>query len=87
MPFHNGQVLLTPGAAWMTLHTLEPRILALLELDRVPVASFATAAGIDRYLAAADQAAAELARLYGRPVRFVHPLPRRGPRRSRRGPS
>jgi hypothetical protein len=78
VPFHNGQVLLTPAAAWVTLHTLEPRILALLKLDRVPVASFATAAGIDRYLAAADQAAAELARLYGRPVRFVHPLPRRG---------
>ncbi|MFL6236391.1 MAG: hypothetical protein ACJ76N_24880 [Thermoanaerobaculia bacterium] len=78
VPFHNGQVLLTPDAAWITLHALEPRILALLGVDRVPVASFATAAGIDRYLAAADQAAGELAKLYGRPVRFVHPLPRRG---------
>jgi hypothetical protein len=78
VPFHNGQVLLTPDAAWVTLHTLEPRVLALLKLDRVPVASFATADGIDRYLTAADEAAAELARLYGRPVRFVHPLPRRG---------
>ncbi len=78
VPFHNGQVLLTPDAAWITLHALEPRILAILKLDRVPVASFATAAGIDRYLIAADQAAGELARLYGRPVRFVHPLPRQG---------
>ncbi len=78
VPFHNGQVLLTPTAAWITLHTLEPRILTLLKVDRVPVASFAEAAGIDRYLAAADQAATELAQLYGRPVRFVHPLPRRG---------
>ncbi|HET9208935.1 MAG TPA: hypothetical protein VFR03_00980 [Thermoanaerobaculia bacterium] len=78
VPFHNGQVLLTPDAAWITLHALEPRVLALLKLDRVPVASFSTAAGIDRYLAAADRAAGELARLYGRPVRFVHPLPRRG---------
>ncbi len=78
VPFHNGQVLLTPDAAWITLHALEPRILAILGVDRVPVASFATAAGIDRYLAAADQAAGELARLYSRPVRFVHPLPRRG---------
>ncbi len=75
VPFHNGQVLLTPAAAWVTLHALEPRILALLKLDRVPVASFATAAGIDAYLAAADRAATELAQLYGRPVRFVHPLP------------
>jgi hypothetical protein len=78
VPFHNGQVLLTPSVAWITLHTLEPRILTLLKLDRVPVASFAEGTGIDRYLAAADQAATELARLYGRPVRFVHPLPRRG---------
>ncbi len=78
VPFHNGQVLLTPDAAWITLHALEPRILALLGVGRVPVASFATAAGIDRYLAAADRAAEELAHLYGRPVRFVHSLPRQG---------
>ncbi|HSS49363.1 MAG TPA: hypothetical protein VLX28_10485 [Thermoanaerobaculia bacterium] len=78
VPFHNGQVLLTKDAAWLTLHTLEPRILALLGTDKVPVESFATAEGLDRYLAAADQAAAELGTLYGRPVRFVHPLPRSG---------
>jgi hypothetical protein len=78
VPFHNGQVLLTRDAAWVTLHTLEPRILALLHVDRVPVASFATAAGIDGYLGAADRAAAELSRLYDRPVRFVHPTPRQG---------
>ncbi len=75
VPFHNGQVLLTRDAAWISIHTLEPRILAVLGIDRVPVESFATAAGIDRYFAAARQAAAELAVLYGRPVRFVHPLP------------
>ncbi len=78
VPFHNGQVLLTRGAAWMTLHALEPRILAILGASRVPVESFATAEGIGRYLAAADQAAGELSSLYGRPVRFVHPLPRSG---------
>ncbi len=75
VPFHNGQVLLTRDAAWITLHTLEPRILALLGVDRVPVPSFATAAGISSYVAAARRAAAELAAMYGRPVRFVHPLP------------
>ena len=75
VPFHNGQVLLTRAAAWISIHSLEPRILALLGSDRVPVESFATAAGIERYFAAARQAAAELANLYGRPVRFVHPLP------------
>jgi hypothetical protein len=78
VPFHNGQVLLTRAAAWISIHSLEPRILALLRIDRVPVESFATAAGIERYFAAARQAAAELANLYGRPVRFVHPLPPEG---------
>ncbi|HYX25553.1 MAG TPA: hypothetical protein VFC23_15490, partial [Thermoanaerobaculia bacterium] len=78
IPFHNGQVLLTKDAAWLTLHALEPRILAILGVDRVPVESFGTTEGIDRYLAAADQAAGELAALYGRPVRFVHPLPSSG---------
>lgn len=77
-PFHNGQVLLTRDAAWMTIHALEPRVLALLGIERVPVESFATAEGIDRYLAAADRAAGELSALYGRPVRFIHPLPRSG---------
>jgi hypothetical protein len=75
VPFHNGQVLLAPGAAWISLHTLEPRILGMLKLDRVPVASFATAAGTATYLAAAERARAELEGLYGRPVRWVHPVP------------
>ncbi|HEV8580193.1 MAG TPA: hypothetical protein VGX68_14065 [Thermoanaerobaculia bacterium] len=75
VPFHNGQVLLARDAAWVTLHTLEPRILALLGTGRVPVESFSTTEGIDRYLAAAQRAAGELSSLYARPVRFVHPLP------------
>lgn len=75
VPFHNGQVLLGREAAWVSLHSLEPRILALLGLARVPVESFDGSAGIGRYVEAAQRAAAELARLYGRPVRFVHPLP------------
>jgi hypothetical protein len=75
VPFHNGQVLLQHDAAWISVHTLEPRALALLGLERVPVESFATEAGIERYFAAVQRAAAELAELYGRPVRFVHPLP------------
>ncbi len=79
VPFHNGQVLLAGGAAWVSLHSLEPRILELMRLPRVPVESFREAAGIDRYLAAARRAAVELEGLYGRPVRFVHPLPESGP--------
>ncbi len=75
VPFHNGQVLLAGGAAWISLHSVELRTLALLGLDRVPVESFATAAGIERYFAAAARAAAELGKLLGSPVRFVHPLP------------
>jgi len=75
VPFHNGQVLLLHDAAWISVHTLELRALALLGLARVPVESFAAEAGIQRYFAAVQRAAAELAELYGRPVRFVHPLP------------
>ncbi|HEX6862801.1 MAG TPA: hypothetical protein VF414_08300 [Thermoanaerobaculia bacterium] len=74
VPFHNGQVLLTRDAAWITLHALEPHILSSLKLDRVPVETFADAKGIDRYVTAAEKAARELESLYGRPVRFVHPL-------------
>lgn len=75
VPFHNGQVLLTRDAAWVTLHALEPAILARLALARVPVESFAKPEGINRYVAAANEAARELGTLYGRTVRFVHPLP------------
>jgi hypothetical protein len=78
VPFHNGQVLLTRDAAWATLHTFEPRALQLLGVDRVPVATFDTAAGIAAYVGAVRRAADELAVLYGRPVRFVHPLPGAG---------
>lgn len=78
VPFHNGQVLLTREAAWISLHSQEPRILSLLRLARVPVESFSRPHGIDRYLEAVTTAAEELANLYGRPVRFVHPLPRAG---------
>jgi len=85
VPFHNGQVLLTSGAAWVTLHALEPRILAILGLSKVPVESFGSPQGIDRYLAAADRAARELGDLYGRPVRFVHPLPNSGDAAARAG--
>lgn len=74
VPFHNGQVLLTRDAAWVTLHTLEPHVLANLKLDRVPVETFSDAKGIDRYVTAVEKAAKDLETLYGRPVRFVHPL-------------
>ncbi len=85
VPFHNGQVLLTRDAAWVTLHTFEPRALELLGLPRVPVESFYTAAGIEAYVGAVRRAAGELAELYGRPVRFVHPLPEAAPDRPLEG--
>lgn len=74
IPFHNGHVLLTSGAAWISIHTVEIRALEILGLDRVPVGTFGDEAGIERYLTAVRQAARELEGLYGRPVRFVHPL-------------
>lgn len=77
-PFHNGQVLLSHDAAWVTLHTLEPLILEELGLAAVPVETFTAAAAIDRYVEAAEKAASRLGALYGRTVRCVHPLPAKG---------
>ncbi|HEY0144045.1 MAG TPA: hypothetical protein VGF48_24375 [Thermoanaerobaculia bacterium] len=74
-PFHNGHVLVLPEAAWISIHTVEIRALALLGIARVPVETFHTAAGIQRYVTAVKRAAKELETLYGRPTRFVHPLP------------
>ena len=79
IPFHNGHILMTGGAAWVSLHSLELQILRDLHLDRVPVENFSSAAGIDRYLAAAHRAMAEMSSLYGKPVRLVHDLPESGP--------
>lgn len=79
IPFHNGHVLMAGGAAWVSLHSLELQILRDLGLERVPVQTFSTAAGIDRYLAGARRAMDEMAAFYGKPVRLVHPLPASGP--------
>jgi hypothetical protein len=78
IPFHNGQVLLTRKEAWITLHSLEPRILELMGVARVPVASFSETAGVEAYLGAARKAAGELERFYRRKVRWAHPLPDSG---------
>ena len=80
VPFHNGQVILSRSAAWISIHTIEPRILEILGTRRVPVESFSTSKGVARYVAAAKRAGEELSRLYIRPVRFVHPLPPAGGR-------
>jgi hypothetical protein len=85
VPFHNGQVLLTRDAAWMSLHGLELRALEILGLPAVPAADFARPEGVDRYMTAVRRAADELAALYRRPVRFVHPDPAALPAAERPG--
>ena len=72
--FHNGNILLTPSTVWISIHTLEPRVLALLGLDHVPTETFNDAAAVARYLSVIQAAARELQRFYRRPVRFVHPV-------------
>ncbi|HVS03816.1 MAG TPA: hypothetical protein VMT16_13700 [Thermoanaerobaculia bacterium] len=74
-PFHNGQLLASGDALWLSLHSVEPRTLEVLDLPRVPVERFLSPGGALEYTAAARRAAAELADLYGRPWRLVHPLP------------
>jgi len=73
--FHNGQILLTPKAVWISIHSVEFRALELLGIDHVPVERFGSPAGIAQYIAAVQRAANELSKLYNRPVRFVHELP------------
>ena len=73
--FHNGQILLTPKAVWISMHSVEFRALDLLGIDHVPVEQFESAEGIARYTNAVQRAANELSKLYDRPVRFVHELP------------
>jgi hypothetical protein len=73
--FHNGQILLTPKAIWISMHSVEFRALELLGIDHVPVERFGSAAGIGTYTDAVQRAANELSKLYNRPVRFVHELP------------
>jgi hypothetical protein len=77
-------VLLTPTEAWITLHSLEPRILELLGVERVPVSSFSETSGVETYLGAARKAAGELEGLYRRKARWVHPLPDSGSAAERR---
>ncbi len=78
VPFHNGNLIDAGDALWLSIHTLEPRILELLEVDRVPVESFARTSGVERYVEVARMAAGEIERLFGKPARFVHPLPVEG---------
>ena len=73
-PFHNGQVLLMPGRAWITIHSVGARVLQMLGLTSAPDEG-ASAAEWRRYRQAGLDAAGELAALYERPVRFVHELP------------
>ena len=75
VPFHGGQMLGFDGALWLSLHSVEPRVLELLGLERVPVASFLEPQGLARYAHAARRAAHEIASLFGRRAEFVHPLP------------
>jgi hypothetical protein len=73
--FHNGQILLTPKAVWISIHSVEFRALELLGIDHVPVERFGSPEGIAQYNDAVQRAANELSTLYNRPVRFVHELP------------
>lgn len=73
-PFHNGQVLLMPGSAWVSIHSVGPRVLQMLGLTSAPDEG-APAGEWRRYRQAALDAAGELAALYKRPVKFVHELP------------
>ena len=73
--FHNGQLLLTPEAVWISIHSVESRALELIGSVSVPTGDFGSLTGISRYVDAVRRAAAELSAMVGRPARFVHDLP------------
>src|SRR5205823_2086880 len=68
-PFHNGQVLFTPIAAWISIHSVEWRAMQILGEDHVPSETFDKAAGVQRYVDAVKRAASELRDFYRVPVR------------------
>jgi hypothetical protein len=74
VPFHNGQVLFTRERAWVSIHSLEPHILDILELERVPVENFGERSAWLAYVEGAKLGARQLEALYGRDVVFVHDL-------------
>lgn len=74
-PFHNGHILMTRKAAWISAHSIEEATLAHMGMAALPVHEFGSRSVVDTYLAAAHAAADDLADLLGRPVEFVHPLP------------
>lgn len=75
IPFHNGNIVNTNSANWISLHTLEPRALELLGLDRVPVERFSERRTVEAYVGAVGSAARELEQLFGARTEFVHSLP------------
>ena len=79
VPFHNGQILFTPGETWVSIHSLERRALEILGLDAIPAASFSSQTGLETYLDAVRRAAGEYEVLFSQPVGLVHPLPTPGP--------
>ena len=75
VPFHNGNMLLTPGVTWISVHTVQNRTLELLRQYELAPEDLNRPGAVEKYVAAARAAAAELGPLYGQPTRFVHPLP------------
>lgn len=78
VPFHNGQILFTPGETWVSLHSLERRALEILDLPEIPVESFSSPSGLETYIGALRQAAGEYEVLFSQAVDLVHPLPSTG---------
>ena len=87
--FHNGQILLTPKAVWISMHSVEFRALELLGIDHVPVETIRIA-GRHRALHRRSAARGERAVEVVRPTRAfrsrtaAHAAADRSPRRRRR---
>ena len=83
-PFHGGQLLFTPGTVWVSVHSLEWRLLQILETERIDPSQLSSPEGWADFVRAVNQAADELSTLCHREVRFVHPWPTPPPDMSHR---
>lgn len=79
VPFHGGHMLTTPSTTWVSVHTLLPRVKEILGVDdKIDLRQLRQPRTLARLLAAIDTAGKEFEVVFGRPLRFVHELPKAG---------
>lgn len=74
-PFHGGHLIFTPGSVWLSVHSVETRVLELMNIDRIDVTKLLKPEGWANYCRAVDAAVDELGAALGVQTNLVHPWP------------